>query len=39
MNGLSMLARQGALSLEAWLGRAAPAALMEQACAQALGFA
>jgi shikimate dehydrogenase len=38
-NGLSMLARQGALSLEAWLGRPAPAELMERECAAALGFA
>jgi shikimate dehydrogenase len=37
-NGLSMLARQGALSLEAWLGRPAPAELMERECARALGF-
>lgn len=36
-NGLGMLAHQGALALEIWTGRAAPAALMEQVLRQAVG--
>jgi shikimate dehydrogenase len=36
-NGLSMLARQGALALEFWLGRPAPVAVMEKALWEALG--
>jgi shikimate dehydrogenase len=36
-HGAGMLARQGALSLELWTGRAAPAELMEQVVLQELG--
>jgi shikimate dehydrogenase len=36
-NGVGMLAHQGALALEIWAGRQAPAATMERALREALG--
>jgi shikimate dehydrogenase len=36
-NGIGMLAQQGALALEIWTGRPAPAALMEQVLRRSLG--
>ena len=37
-NGVGMLAHQGALALEIWTGRPAPAATMEQVLKRSLGM-